>query len=137
MKKPIAPGILDQDILLSEMKCREDFKALKEQVQLTYESLKPINLIKNAFKNATELPEMKQGLGKVAIGVASGYLAKNLIFHSSNNFFKRITGIALQTIVTNITAKNFDEISQSGVGIFNVLKSLIVPKRKEYPEKEI
>jgi len=84
-----------------------------------------------------EWTEMKEVLDNLTIGVASRNLAKNLIFHFSNNFFKRITGIALQTIVTNTTAKNLDEISQYGVGIFNVLKSLIIPKRKEYLEKEI
>jgi hypothetical protein len=134
MKKPSAIETLNQDIILLKAKRDDEFNMLKKQIHISYESIKPINLIKNAIKNVTELPDIKEGIGKVAIGVASGYLVKNIIFRSSYNPLKKLAGIALQVLVTNVAAKNSDKIKETGKGAFHLLKSLIAPKKKVFSD---
>ncbi len=136
MKTESAIDVLNRDILLLEESRFIQFNDLKEQLNTTYESLKPINLIKSTFKDATEFPDIKAGIGKAAIGMASGYLLKKLIFESSANPLKKLAGVAFQALVTNVAAKNSDKIKETGINIFEIAKGLIMPKKKEIPERE-
>ena len=136
MKKENAIDILNRDILLLEAKRNEQFLDLKEEMQQTIESLKPVNFIKNVFKSATESPEITNGFSKAALGVTSGHLIKKLLFGSSLNPLKRMAGIAVQAIVTNLVSNNTEKIQESGKGIFNTLKSLITSKKKTPSEVE-
>ena len=136
MKKENAIDILNRDILLLEAKRNEQFLDLKEEMLQTIESLKPVNFIKNVFKSATESPEITNGFSKAALGVTSGHLIKKLLFGSSLNPLKRMAGIAVQAIVTNLVSNNTEKIQESGKGIFNTLKSLITSKKKTPSEVE-
>ena len=135
MKKETQMDILNRDILLLEMRRKDDLRALKDEVQNAFESLKPINLIKNTFKGVTESPDIRDGVGKAAIGMASGFLAKKLLFGFSGNPLTKLAGMAAQAIVTNLAAKNSDKIQESGKDIFNLIKSFIT-KRREKKERE-
>ena len=73
MKKETALDVLRRDIVKLEARRSEDLHLLKEQIHETYESLKPVNLIKGIFKNATASPEISTGLTKAAMGVTSGH----------------------------------------------------------------
>jgi len=131
MKKENAIDLLKSDILMLEQKQLEEMKDLKEHFQNTLESFKPINLIKNTIKDITQFPDIQGGLGKAAIGMSSGYLLKKLFFKSSINPLKIIAGMAFQTIVSNVAAKNSDIIKEKGIDIFEIVKSFFVPKKKE------
>jgi hypothetical protein len=50
---------LKESIRLLEMKQQEEGKILKEQLRITYESLKPVNLIKSSLKEITSSMEIK------------------------------------------------------------------------------
>ena len=130
MKNETATDILNRDILLLEQRRFEQFQDLKEQLHVTYESLKPINLIKNTFKDVTHSPDIKDGIGKAAIGMVSGYLLKRVVFGSSANPIKKLAGVAFQTLVTNVAAKNSDKIKEKGINLFKIAKSLILPNKK-------
>lgn len=49
MKKKNETDTLNQTIISLQNKQAQELKSLKEQFHLTYESLKPINLIKNTI----------------------------------------------------------------------------------------
>ncbi len=131
MTKESAMSILQNDILLQEAKRNNDFLILKEQLNTTYESLRPINFIKNTIKDVTASPDIKEGIGKTLIGIATGFLAKKIMLGSSQNPLKKIAGMALQAIVTKIATNNSDKIKDSGINIFYTIKSLINPTKKE------
>jgi len=131
MKALNATDILNRDILLLEAKRAGAQQILKEQLHSAFESLKPLNLIKSTIEDVTHSPEIKNGIGKAAIGAAAGFLLKKLVFGSSVNPLKKLAGVAFQAIVTNIAAKNSDKIKDTGVNIFEIAKSLIIPKKKE------
>jgi len=131
MTKESAMSILQNDILLQEAKRNNDFLILKEQLNTTYESLRPINFIKNTIKDVTASPDIKEGIGKTLIGIATGFLAKKIMLGSSENPIKKIAGMALQAIVTKIATNNSDKIKDSGINIFYTIKSLINPTKKE------
>ena len=129
MKVETASQILSREISLLERKKSQEFKNLKEQLHNTYESMKPINLLKNTLEDITQSPEIKHDFTKAAIAMFTGYLVKKLVFKSSVNPLKILAGAAFQTFVTNIAAKNSDKIKEAAISIFEMTKDLIKPKK--------
>jgi hypothetical protein len=91
---------------------------LKEQVYLTYESLKPINVLRRTLKELTSSPYLIDNLPGTIMGLASGYLSKKLFTGGSGNIFRKLLGSILQFGVTNVVAKNSDVIKSTGLAIF-------------------
>jgi len=125
MKKNSPNDSLDEAIALLETKRDLELVQLKEQMHVVHESLKPINLIKDTFKAVTASPDLKDGIGKTAIGVASGLLVKNILFRNSYNPLKIVAGIVLQTVASGFASKNSDKIKSTGQRLFHALLSKI------------
>ena len=87
---------------------------LKEQFALTYESLKPINLIRNTLKNLFTSSFLGEDISGTAVGAAGGYLVKKLLVGSSGNMLRKLIGAALQIGVTNIASHKSDVIKSFG-----------------------
>lgn len=110
---------------ISHLKIRQaaELKLLKGQCHATYESLKPLNLLKSAFNEVKESPELKHKLSENAIGFTLGYLTKKVFFGASHNPVKKILGSLFQVAVTNLALKNADKIISVGTSIYkNVSK---------------
>ncbi len=108
MKQYNATDTLNETIALLEYKKAKELIVLKEQFQLTYESLKPINLIKNTFSEMTNSSDIKGNLLNNVIGLSTGYLSRKVLLGSSHNPIKRILGSIFQFVVTNVVTKNSD-----------------------------
>ena len=130
MKTESATDILARDILLLAAKRETELEILKEQVHVGLESLKPMNLLKNTFKNLTHSTNIKDGLGKAAIGVTAGFLLKKLVFGPSVNPIKNLAGAAFQTLVTNVATRNSDKIKERSFDFFKIAKAFMTPKKK-------
>lgn len=87
---------------------------LKEQFHLTYESLKPINLIKSIFKDNTSSPSLIDNLIGSAMGMASGYLSKKIVVGGSGNIFRMMIGSLIQFGVTKLVSNNPETIKSIG-----------------------
>lgn len=136
MKKITQAEILQHKIAILEIQHCENLKALQKQFHITYESLRPINLIKNTIKEASNAPDVTGGIGNAIMGIVSGFLAKKILFRSSINPLKNVAGMVLQTIVTNVVAKNSDKIRESGTSILHKLFAKIVPNKNKTSETE-
>lgn len=130
MKKITATDLLTSQIQILETKKTEDFIALKGEVNNVIENLKPINLIKNAIQDITHFPSLKEGVGKTAIGMASGFIFKKLFFGTSLNPIKNIAGSVAQSLLTNLAANNSEKIKEKGMGFFQIAKTLLMKKNK-------
>jgi hypothetical protein len=90
---------------------------LKEQFFLTYESLKPINVLKRTLKDITSSQYLVDDVPGTIMGLASGYLSKKIVTGRSANLFRNLIGSLLQFGVTNVVAKNSDVIKSVGMAI--------------------
>jgi hypothetical protein len=106
MKKIHQTEILKETIILMKMKQAEELVQLKDQYQYTIESLKPLNLIKNAFGLMTTSPEIKGNILNNIVGMTTGYLTKKVLLGSTHNPIKRILGTMLQFVITNLVTKH-------------------------------
>lgn len=112
---------LNTAILLLEDKQAQKEALLKEQFKITYESLKPVNFIRNTFKELTSAPDFKEDLLTTSISLAAGYFSKKLAIGSTNNPFKKLLGSLLQMGVTSIVSKNSDDIRTKFMEILSVV----------------
>ena len=93
-----------------ELKRDVELSDLKEQLHVIHESLKPVNLFKNILKDISEGPDLRNSMGKAAMGMVTGYAVRNLIVRSSKNPIRNVLGTAAQSIVSNLTANNTDKL---------------------------
>ena len=110
---------LRASILLLEIKQAEEGRLLKEQFRTTYESLRPVNLIKNTFNELASLPNLKKDALNATLGIAAGYLSRKVAIGTTHNPLKKLLGAFLQMSVTSIVAKNGDGIKSTTLNILN------------------
>lgn len=118
---------LKQSIALLEAKQAAHYKELKLQFNETFESLKPINLIKKTIKDLTKAPDFKEDLINSSIGLGVGYLTKKIAFGTTHNPIKQIIGTLMQIGVTSLVSKNGDPIKTG----LNTLLHLVLKKKKQ------
>ncbi len=110
MKKMNETDALNETIILLEYRQKQELRILKEQFELTYDSLKPLNIIKKAFSEMTTSSDLKGNIINNVIGMSTGYLTKKIVLGSSHNPFKRILGTLLQFVITNVVTKHTDTL---------------------------
>lgn len=101
---------LHEAILLMEIKQKDEQILLKEQFKQTYDSLKPVSIIKDSLNELLNLSNLKEEIIDTSISVAVGYLSKKLVFGSTDSNFKQFLGSLLQVGVTSIVSQNTDSI---------------------------
>lgn len=93
---------------------------LKEQLYLTYESLKPVNLIRNTLKEISASPYLIDNISGTAMGLASGFLSRKIFVGGSGNLIRKLIGSLLQFGVTNVVAQNSEVIKSVGHAVFRL-----------------
>jgi hypothetical protein len=109
-------------------------KILKEQFHLTYESIKPINLIKSTLKEATASTEVKDSLLNISVGLAAGYFSKKLFEGVSHEPLRKLLGSALMLGITTTIAKNPEAVKAVGLGIMKIISSGMRPAADNKPK---
>lgn len=110
MKTQSASEKLNWLIAEKEAQHIEEERVLKEHFHLIYDSLKPINLIKNTLSEAITSPDIRNNLLNAAIGLGTGYLAKKLLIKKPDGLIQNIEGSMLQLLVAAKVTDNADEI---------------------------
>jgi hypothetical protein len=104
---------------------------LREQLLLSYERLKPVNLIKDAFSEAASSPHLITNILGTTVGLVSGYLSKVMIVAGSGNKVRRLLGLIFQFGVTNVVAQHAGTIQSIGQSIFQKFRR----NKEANPEK--
>lgn len=105
---------LTEAISLLKKKQAIELRLLKEQIHVVHESIKPANIIKNAFHQVISGPDIKNNIVDSIIGMASGFVSKKIFIGGSHNPLTHIIGTLLQMGVTNVTSKNSGIIRSIG-----------------------
>jgi hypothetical protein len=114
MKNRNKTDSLNELILLQEYKYDTELELLREQFQVAYESLKPMNLIKTIFHEVTASPEIQNDLTSNVIGLGTGFLSKKILIDGSHSPMKRIIGTVAQFAIANLVAKHSATIKTIG-----------------------
>jgi hypothetical protein len=107
-----------------------DGQLLKEQFYLTYESLKPINLLRNTIYEISNSPHLIDGVLGTAAGLASGYLSRKIVMiGASGNLVRKLFGSVLQLGVTNVVSQYPEKIKSFGQFI---IQHILRKKRNDF-----
>lgn len=118
---------LNAAILLLENKRTIELAEVKEHYKTTYESLRPINFIRNTVKELITAPDFKDDLLNTSLSLAAGYFSKKIAIGSTNNPFKQVLGNFLQMGVTSVISNNADGIRTK---IMNIVSTVLQKKPK-------
>ena len=86
---------------------------LIEQLHITAERLKPVNLIKSALKDIASSP-LVENIMSTGVGLATGYISKKVVVGASGKLFRKLLGTVLQFGVTNIVVRHPELIKTYG-----------------------
>ena len=103
---------------------------LKEQFYFAYESIKPVNLLRNTLYEVASSPHLIDNIIGMAVGMATGYLSRIAVVGVSGNLIKKLFGSVLQLGVTNTVAQHPDKIKSIGQYIF---QHILRKKQKVLP----
>ena len=112
MKTTDKRKILQKKIAFLKNQQTQDLQSLKEQFHLTYNSFKPLNVLKNALSEVTSSSEMKKDLLMGALNLTTGYLSHKIADLNSNPI-KNILGKALKFVIKKVTGKKQDKAGET------------------------
>ncbi len=104
MQKISSVAELKNAIQLLEVEQDEKGLLLKEQLFITFESLKPANLLKSTVDDIASSPYLMDNILGSALGLFTGFLSKKIFIGASGNKVRKLIGHILQFGVTNFVA---------------------------------
>ena len=116
---------LNKAIALLEQKRRDQEQDISAHFKHTYQSLQPINLLKNAFQGITSSPSTKGNLIKAALGLGAGLLSKKLFFGGSSSVFKKLLGTAVEFGVAKAVTNKSGNVMAKGL---NLVRNMLVKR---------
>ncbi len=112
---------LKNAIQLLEAEQADKGKLLKEQLFITYESFKPVNLISGIINDINKSPYLIDNILGAGLGLVTGFYSNKLMLNSSGSKLKKLIGVALQFGVTNLVAQHQGTLRAIGTVIFRRL----------------
>jgi hypothetical protein len=112
---------LKESIRLLEIQQAEEREIVKQQLKITYESLKLSNLIKSSLKELTSSTELKGTLFESLTALLTGFITRKILVNSKSNVFTRILGLFMQYGVTTLVARNAETIRDFLSGLVDKL----------------
>ncbi len=94
---------------------------LKEQFFITYESLKPVNVLSTTLHDISSSPYLMENILGSAMGIASGFLTRKIFVGSSGNIIRKLLGSIIQFSVTNVVAQHPESVKSIGQVILQYL----------------
>ncbi|MGN6438926.1 MAG: hypothetical protein ACTHMM_20450 [Agriterribacter sp.] len=95
MKNTLTAKDVKARIALLEEQTRLMEEDLKEKAKETYDSFKPLNILKNTFSNISSSPGLKRDIFSTAVNFGLGFLGTKLLW-GRGGIAKRAAGAALQ-----------------------------------------
>lgn len=109
--------------LTGEKDVRE--KMLKENFHSFTDQLKPINLIKSAFRSFTGDSELKSQLASKGTDAAIGFIISNLLFKNANPLIRTAASMLGSTVALKVFGDDSDHYVEKFKALFHKLKTVL------------
>ena len=120
MQKITSQSALKLAILQLEQRQEEEGRILKEQFKLTYNSLKPANILLGAIKDLSSSTLLKDNILNSSVSLGAGYASKMLFQGIVSSPIKKILGSALMFGVTKLVSNNPNFIKTLEMGFLKI-----------------
>jgi|WetSurMetagenome_2_1015567.scaffolds.fasta_scaffold04212_12 hypothetical protein len=99
-----------------EVEVEEQKRLLSGQVNVVYESFKPVNIARDLVTEVVTSEDFRNNLLTATVGITTGYIAKRLFAGRKSSFIKKLSGNFLQYAVANLI-----------INPSRIIKSVILP----------
>jgi hypothetical protein len=130
MQKITSISQLKEAIRLLKEKQDLQGKLVKDQFYIFTESLKPVNLVKSAFRETITSPALKRNMLNIAIGIITSLFVARKIKGTHGNVLIKLFENILQIGIPLILANNQDALLSFGQNILQRIFS----KKQETPD---
>lgn len=122
---------LTKAIMELEAKQKEDGETLRNQFHVSYESMKPVNILKKTLTEAFSAPEVKDSILNTSVGVSAGFIVKKIFDSVSKGPLTGIAGTTLMMGVSSLVARNPETVRALGNSLIGFFR-----KHKETTEEQ-
>lgn len=119
MQKVTSTTELKDAILQLEQKQREQWVDLKEHINVAFDALKPINLLRSTYREFISTPHVAEDLIGSTIGLTTGLITKKLIVKKSHNVLLNFAGGLAQMLISNFVTRHAGTIKTIGSGLIH------------------
>jgi hypothetical protein len=126
MRNSDASDLLKQLIQIKEGENKAEGELLKEHFYASYESLKPLNVVKKMVGDIFSSPEINNNIVNATLGLITGFLAKKVVVRTSTNPITKLAGTLIELLVASNVAANADEIR----AVARVMLKKVLPQEK-------
>ena len=111
------------NIEIADLEARKSiaFDEMKDQFNRSYESMRPINLLRSTINDFKKERSEKGGFGNIVIGILSGFIVKKIVSTRTYNPIKIAASLTLQSLATKLAEKNADIIKKAGRNIMQAM----------------
>jgi len=88
-----------------DRECKLKQEALALQFKLTYEKLRPANILKNTLSDISHTPGLGRNLLSTSVGLGVGYLTNRLLINNPAGVARKIAGTAIQLGLSSLVAR--------------------------------
>lgn len=92
---------------------------LVEQFHVTYESFRPVNILKNSINKVVHSPGTADNIVSAGISIGLGLLSKKLVIGKSAGIAKRLLGTAMELGVGSLVANKAASIKSGGLNLLS------------------
>jgi hypothetical protein len=96
-----------------EIKQAEEGQLVKEHLLITYENLKPVNILRNIVKDVYSSENYTQDFVEIVAGMTTGFITKKIVVGRSKNPMLKLVGLAIQFGITTLVSKKYYAIKES------------------------
>lgn len=118
MRKTSPAEELNQLINLKELQFQIEKDELIKEINDLSESLRPLNFIRQKFKNVMSETSPVSGIVNGALGYLSGILAKKIFVGKSESTLREIEGAILQMFISSKVSANADDLKSMAQAFF-------------------
>lgn len=112
---------LEAAILRLELQNESQKDKVIDQFHATYESLKPINLLKSSLNNVVHSPGAVENIINATVGLGAGVFSKNLLVGKSTGILKKLLGSIVEFGVAGLISKNSSFLKTRGLSLLGKL----------------
>ena len=129
-------SLLKERIKQLEYQQTEALSEIKLEFSNIYESVKPMNIIKNTLESSLNMPEIKDKLIDSLLGLATGFVTKKILVKNGDTAMGKVLGTVVQFAVAALVAKNSDKLKEVSRNILQYGLNLIENHDEVTPSEE-
>lgn len=121
MEKVTTTEELKAAIARLEYKQKEQWEGFKDNLEVAFDSLKPINLLRSTYRDFLNTPHMAENIIGTTLGLVTGFTTKKLIVRKSGNIIRNFAGGLAQMLITNFMSRYSGNLKSIGSGLIHKL----------------